>query len=597
MNPMNNLLQLINISFAFFGQALFRELNLKINKSDKIGLVGHNGCGKSTLFALINQKLALDKGEIIKPHSVAIATVEQFVARSLMSMSLVDAICEALPAQDPVSIQWRAQAILLELGFSDQQFDITVSSLSGGQQNLMLLARAFIQDPDLLLLDEPGNHMDIQAMSKLQYFLKFKCRCAFMIISHDQYLLNEVCSKTVFLRNLQCQKFELPFDAAKLKLQAQDEQSQQRLRAEQKEIDRLKNSAKRLAILGRENDNEKLSKKAKSIEKNILKLDVQKTQLVAQSPLNLQMKASMQSALNAKQLMCIDKHSVNIPNSDRPLLFINNLIIKPKDRIALLGINGVGKSSTLDCLRNAYKQQFSMNKESTKSAVIPSEITYNPRVTLGYYDQKLQLLDSEQTRIDWLREHSKGTEDEIKNALIKAGISYVEFERLVNTLSGGEKARMMFLTFTLNQPNFLVLDEPTNHIDLQGKVHLAEQLEESGATLFITSHDRYFLQRIATRWLLIKDGSLVELNNSDIFYDQLLKSENDTVKPDNQTSSKQIILATHKSTIDEGEEQLLERIEILEKKLALEKAQNVKRQKPARQHALQQELTKLWNLV
>ncbi|MFT5708869.1 MAG: ATP-binding cassette subfamily F protein 3 [Oceanospirillaceae bacterium] len=601
MNPMTTLLQLINLGFAFNSQSLFSDLNLNINKNDKIGLVGHNGCGKSSLLALINQKLPLDKGEIRKPHAVTTATVEQFVAPSLLPLSLASAVSSALPTQDPAAIQWRVQSILIELGFNDQQFDIKVQDLSGGQQNLMLLARAFIQEPDLLLLDEPGNHMDILAMTKLQHFLKFNCRCAFMIISHDRYLLNEVCNKTVFLRDGQCQKFELPFDPAKTKLAEQDQQSQQRLEVEQKEITRLKSSAKRLAILGRENDSEKLSRQAKSIEKRALKLDAQKTHLAVQSPLKLQMKSLEKNALHAKKLLSISNCTVNAPNSRKKLLHINELIIKPGERIALLGVNGVGKSSLLELVKKAYHQQFPAQEatpiSSINAEIIDHQITFNPQVTFGYYDQTLQLLDKAQSRIDWLREHSNATEEQIKSALIKAGIHYLEFDRLVNSLSGGEKSRMMFLTFTLNQPNFIVLDEPTNHIDLAGKTQLSQQLEQSGATLFITSHDRYFLEQISTRWLLIQKESVIELSSADIFYQQLLQLENDTTK-----LAKPVLQSTNTDLTGQGaqpmdEGQLLERIEILEKKLALEKAQTLKRQKPALQQALQFELTELWSLM
>ncbi|MEH6445332.1 MAG: ATP-binding cassette domain-containing protein [Oceanospirillaceae bacterium] len=595
---MTILLQLINLSFAFNSQSLFSDLNLNINKNDKIGLVGHNGCGKSSLLALINQKLTLDKGEIRKPHAVTIATVEQFVAPSLLPLSLAAAVSSALTTQEPAAIQWRVQSMLIELGFNDQQFDVAVQALSGGQQNLMLLARAFIQEPDLLLLDEPGNHMDILAMTKLQHFLKFNCRCAFMIISHDRYLLNEVCNKTVFLRDGQCQKFELPFDAAKTKLEEQDQQSRQRLEAEQKEITRLKSSAKRLAILGRENDNEKLSRQAKSIEKRALKLDAQKTQLVAQSALKLQMQSLEKKALHAKKLLSISNCSVNAPNSSKKLLHIDELIIKPGERIALLGINGVGKSSMLELVRRAYHQHFAAQKETlVKADFTHQPITFNPQVTFGYYDQTLQLLDKAQSRIDWLREHADATEPQIKSALIKAGINYLEFDRLVNSLSGGEKSRMMFLIFTLNQPNFIVLDEPTNHIDLAGKAQLSQQLAQSGATLLITSHDRYFLEHIATRWLLIQKGSLVELNSADTFYQQLLQPKNDTAKLANPTLQSLNTEQTGQSVQPIDEEQLLVRIEILEKKLALEKAQTLKRQKPALQQALQLELTELWDLM
>lgn len=579
------LLQLINISFSFNSQPLFKALNLNINKHDKIGLIGHNGCGKSSLLALINQQLTLDQGEIRKPHSVVTATVEQFVPQDLLTMTLLAAVCNAHESQDHSNIQWRAQSILADLGFTQEQLTLLVSSLSGGQQNLMLLARAIIQDPDLLLLDEPGNHMDILAMTKLQQFLAVNCRCAFLIISHDQYLLNNVCNSTVFIRDARCQKFELPFDRARLALEHQDSQSQQRLANAQQEIDRLKASAKRLGILGRENDNAKLSRQAKSIEKRVLKLDSQKTQLTAPSKLRLAMTDN--SRINARQLLSIKQLCITVGSAAKPLLQIEELLIKPGDRIALLGINGVGKSSTLETIKRAYHWQFTEQSSNDNAA-----IRFNPRVKMGYYDQSLQQLEQPISRLEWLAQQTSANEQQIKQALIKSGVDYLACDRLVDSLSGGEKSRMMFLAFTLNQPNLLILDEPTNHIDLAGKAQLVQQLIESAATLLITSHDRYFLEQVANRFLLIDQGKLQEINRSELFYDRLLRPAAPCVKRANSA-----VAATPPNLHSVSEEALLARIEQLEKQLELEQAQSKKRQKPVLQKRLQEELNALWQQI
>ena len=192
------------------------------------------------MLSLIKGDLDLDKGEIRQPNAVSIGIVEQFVAAKLQPMSLLEAVSDALPADEKISAVWRAESQLMGLGFNQEQFAINVHHLSGGQQNLLLMARALLLKPDLLLMDEPGNHMDILAMSQLQQFLRRDCGCAFVIISHDQHLLNNVCTKTVFLRDKQCSKFELPYGLAKVQLQQQELQAKARRLNEEKEICRLK---------------------------------------------------------------------------------------------------------------------------------------------------------------------------------------------------------------------------------------------------------------------------------------------------------------------------------------------------------------------
>ena len=585
---MTALLQLINICFSHGQKNLFSGLNLNINKRDKIGLVGENGCGKTTLLSLIKGDLDLDKGEIRQPNTVAIAVVEQFVPAQLQQISLLEAVSDLLPADEKISARYKAESQLMGLGFNLAQFSIKVRHLSGGQQNLLLIARALLLEPDLLLMDEPGNHMDILAMSQLQQFLRRDCSCAFMIISHDQYLLNNVCTKTVFLRDRQCRQFELAYSPAKLQLQQQDLQAKARRLIEENEICRLTASAKRLAILGREHDNQKLARKAKSMQKRADKLDLNKTACVQASGLKLNLD---NLELRARQMLIIEDYQVMTPDLSSLLLDIEQLIIKPGDRVAFLGINGAGKSSTLESILTAYQQP--------RDASV--KIRFHPKTQMGYYDQELRQLDEDCSRIDWLRKSTEVNEEQLKSALIKAGIHYREFDRCVSQLSGGEKARMMFLAFSLNQPNLLVLDEPTNHIDLQGKQQLTEQLMASGATLLITSHDRFFLQQIVNRWLWIDNGKLREVNNDDVFYQALLEPPQApkqaprlTLRQADQNNPN---LRTDQTTVSDSEELILAKIDFLEKKLQTDKRQKIKHQKIDLQQQWQAELDLLWQSI
>lgn len=583
---MSALLQIIDLSFSRSHQALFSHLNLSVNTGDRIGLVGHNGCGKSTLLSLIRGHQEFDSGEIRKPRGLRIAWVEQFVPTFLEQMTLLDATLNTLDDEEVPLLGWKAENQLLQLGFNQQQFTVPVTGLSGGQQNLLLIARSLLKEPELLLMDEPGNHMDILALNRLEVFLKTQVHCPFVIVSHDQYLLNNVCSKTVFIRDQRTFEFDLPFDAASKQLQIHDQHAANHRQQEEKEIKRLRATAKRLAIWGRENDNEDLSRKAKSIEKRADKLNGEKTELTEGSKLNLQLD---NLALLARQVISLENVEIHTPDNAKKLLSIKHIVIRPGDRVALLGINGVGKSSTLEVIRKKFA-----NNERAENG-----IRFNPRVTLGYYDQGLDSLNTQESRSDWLRANTQGNEHQIKRTLINSGIPFTDFSRKVNSLSGGEKARMMFMQFQIDQPNLMILDEPTNHIDLFGKQQLTDQLIASGASLIITSHDRYFLEKIANRWLWIDNEELQEIGDSQAFYLSVeTRVQHKEVKNEEKLNDATPSLLKVDPNFHQGkEDDILQRIDQLETKLNEDIDRKAKFQKPGLQAKWRQEIESLWNLL
>ena len=573
---MNALIQTINVSFAHGEKALFNNLNLVINAKQKVGLVGHNGCGKSTLFGLITGEVTADSGEVRKLKQLNIGHVDQFVPQPLINCSAIDAVVCAMPEEEREYNRWRAESQLMSLGFNQVQLDQTLHSMSGGQQNLVLIARALTNDPDILLMDEPGNHMDIKAMLTLEKFLTTECQCAVLMISHDAQLLDRVCDKTVFIRDQKCYQFELAYSQAKAALEKMDVDAEKRRQVEEKEINRLQKTAKRLAIWGHQYDNEDLSRKSKSILKRVDKLEAEKTFVTQGSGLKLSL---ADQSLAAKQVLAIDGFSVVTPQA-RELYRIDSISIKPGDRVALLGENGCGKSTLLNLIRQRFKQREDAD----------DNVRFNPRAQLGFYDQELASLAGKESRIDWLRSHTSASEEELKRTLISAGIQYREFEREVGSLSGGEKARLMFMAFSLNQPNFIILDEPTNHIDLQGKEELTEQLMNSGATLLITSHDRQFLDQVANRWFCISAGQLFEITEPDSFYQEILETrtkESLQHKNDGETTSLD----------DSDKDDILQKIEILELKLEQDQKRKLKFQKPKLQQQWKEELEELWRQV
>lgn len=571
---MNTLLNVLDVSFSRGSLLLFENISFSISAGDRVGLVGHNGSGKSTLLSLLSGKEEPDDGEIRMPRGQRVAMVEQFVPPELSQLALTEAVLDVMPAQIRQENRYQADKLLQQLGFSVDQTTLPLHSLSGGQQNLALLARAILLKPELLLMDEPGNHMDVMALAFLQRFLLSGQPIPFLLISHDRDLLNNCCTRTLFLRDESLYAFDLPFDLAVDALAAHDAQAAKTRQTEEKEIKRLQASAKRLALWGKTYDNEDLARKAKSMQKRVERLKQEQTTVSLGSGLALQLQAD---SLRAKSLLTIEDLTIVTPDGEHALLSIAFQHIRPGDRIALLGRNGVGKSTTINRLVSAIGE-------------LDSQVRFNPNVIGGYYDQQLEQFGSSQGRLDWLRDRSEMADEKVKQVMLQNGIAFADLHRSVNTLSGGECARLMFMLFQLKTPNFLILDEPTNHIDIQGREQLEQQLIDSEATLLITSHDRRFIERVANRWWWIHDRKLKELNGLEEFYAVV---EQDVLPEQAVSKTVDINQDRFESAVMTDDDKLM-RIDELERLLREDKARKKKFQKPDRQQLWEQELSSLW---
>jgi ATPase subunit of ABC transporter with duplicated ATPase domains len=517
-----------------------------------------------------------DAGEIRTLQHLRMALVEQFVPASMHALSLRDAVLMNMAEEQRWHEAYQAEALLHQLGFTTEHFSLPVSGLSGGQQNLLLIARAMVQKPQLLLMDEPGNHLDIQAMSQMQQFLA-ETPIAWLMVAHDRALLNAICTRTLFLRDERLYAFDLPYGQAIMQLQQQDAAAEHTRFQEQREIDRLKVSARRLATWGKVYDNEDLARKAKSMAKRIDKLEADRTFVSRGSGLRLSLASS---ALTANQVLYVG-HLAVCAVPEQPLYTIDELILRPGDRVALLGVNGVGKSTTFNLLRDHYEQ----------GQPEPQQVRFHPNVTLGFYDQQLADVHVPVGQLEWLRQHTQRSEDALKQVLIQAGVPFRDFQRPVDQLSGGEKARMMFMRFRLTQPNFLILDEPTNHLDLEGKEQLEAELISSAATLLMTSHDRAFIDRLATRWLWIHQGRLRELTSPAPFYESLLRPQGGA-KPRAKPAAAASAPESEEPLTDQ--DAMLARLDVLEGLLKADLARKPRFQKPALQQQWRGEIERLW---
>lgn len=576
-----SLISVIELSYQAGSKHLFESLSFSIESGDRIGLVGHNGCGKSTLLKLLLGELTLDSGQLHRQRGLKIGLVEQFLAPELEMISAYQAVLDTMPIEEQVIRGYQVDTLLQQLGFDDAILQRPLSTLSGGQKNLVLFARAVIQEPELLLLDEPGNHMDGKAMYFLKRYLSLPDVPSFLMISHDRDLLDSVTQRTLWLRDERCYAFHLPYSQAKDALADQDEAARKTREAEEKEIDKLKSSAKRLATWGQVYDNEDLARKAKSMEKRIDKLEINKTFVTQGSGLSLKVDSEF---LKTKQVFIFENETIASPDG-RPLFRTADLNLRPGDRVALLGMNGSGKSSCIEHLMAVYQREIGEQ----------SATRFNPNVRIGYFDQELEQFNVELGIADWVRQNCSASQEEIRRILIQWGFPYIDHGRRVNVLSGGERARILLLTFMLDQPNLLIMDEPTNHIDLQGKEELESDLTQEGVSLLFTSHDQRFIQNIATRFWWIHDGQLVELHDSDVYFASQ-GSELGSESRDKQLEITQSNVSQGESIDIEtmmDDERILERICELEQLLADDLARKAKRQKPAKQKQWRDELNQL----
>ncbi|WP_374334568.1 ATP-binding cassette domain-containing protein [Leeia sp.] len=566
---MTTLLSALDLHLDTVDGPLFSNLNFTLRLGDRIGLIGHNGCGKSTLLALLAGELSPDRGQLQRAHQCRLQRVEQYLPEHLAPRSCWAVLLDALPDPDA---HWLAEQQLARLGLQDQR-DVPAMDLSGGQHTRLLLGRALLQEPNLLLLDEPSNHLDLPAQLWLEQCL-LDWKGALLLVSHDARLLDNVTRQSWILRDQQLYSFELPCSAARQALQTADDAARVRHAAEQDEIDRLNASSKRMAIWGRDFDNEKLSRRARVMAQRAEQLREEQTFVSRGAPWVLQLSGE---ALPGRQLLMLDQVAVRAAPA-LPVLFRSaEHYVRSGDRIALLGANGCGKSSLLRLL---WQQLQQPTEDST--------IRTHPAARVGYYDQSQQQLRDDASLSDALRPYCSLQDAERRQALIRAGFAYPRHGQQVDTLSGGERARLMFLALSLGSHHLLLLDEPSNHLDLEGKEALAEQLNQFSGALLLVSHDRALIEASCNRFWLIHQGQLVEWSSAEQAWLQLGQHKSASLGSSSAAAS-------HAS--GEEEEALLQTLLTLEARLEADLARKPKQQKPQQQQAWRAEIARLQQLL
>lgn len=581
---MSTLLTAQTLSYDVTSGPLFEGISFTLNKGDKIGLIGTNGCGKSTLLKLLNNELPYFNGDVALSHQCKMARVEQQLPNHLHNKTMLDAVVENLPEDLRLSDEWRGQVLLASMDFDEVYWQKPISTLSGGQHARLLIARALMLEPDVLLLDEPSNHLDLPTLLWLERFL-LEWKGTFVVVSHDQRLLDKVTNCTWIMRDKTLHHFSLNCTQARQALVERDKSDAIRRASEQKEIDRIEKSANRLAIWGRDFDNESFAKKAKSMEKRVQSLKSCQTQLGDIEPWRLRLTGE---SMPANRILELVECAVTPADGAATLFRVLFQQIKSGDHVAIMGKNGCGKSSLLRMLWLNYQ----LTTQQEQGHIVGM---FHPLTRVGYYDQSLNQLNDEDCLIDALYPFFPDSQERRKMALISAGFAYERHEQRVHELSGGERSRLLFVGLTLANYHFLMLDEPTNHLDIDGKEELAETINAFAGGLILVSHDRELIEKSCNRFWYIERDNLKEMDGVEQVHQAMIGQCNSNILKPTQTAARSsepggLSNTVFSSADEQNDEDLLERLFVLEALLEDDLGRKLKRQKPLMQSKWQDEI-------
>lgn len=539
-------IQLSNITLVLGAKRIFENLNWEIQRGQRIGLIGANGAGKSSLFKLIEGEHAPELGGSVTrarlittgylpqqpeldPTLTALDAAMQGnprVAEVHAELEKVEAslsapevygdekklqralekqhkLIEEYHASGGDSYPERVKGILFGLGLAQSELTKPFSVLSGGQKKLIGLARLLLLNPDVLLLDEPDNHLDLPGKMYLEKLIR-EYYGTVVIISHDRYLLDAAVTHIAEIEDGKMTVFEGDYTSYMADKEMRLARQEEMFRAQQVTIKRLEAAIKRLAIWGKVYDNEDLARKSKSMQKRLDKMEKVEKPITERRRMELQLNG-WRGSNKVLELADISK------SFGEKRVFANiNETIWHGERVGLIGANGAGKSVLLRMI---------LGKEMPDMG----EIKIGPSVSIGHYAQEHETLDFNQTVLDAVRYAGEMSESKATAFLLRYLFTYKQVSQKIGELSGGERSRLQLALVVLSGANFLLLDEPTNNLDIASAEVLEQALEDFEGTVLVISHDRYFLDRTVQRLLVIENSQLVEYQGG---YSDYLEKKN-----------------------------------------------------------------------
>ncbi len=525
------------IKKSFGIDIIIENATFSVRENDKIGVVGANGAGKSTLFKIIKGEIERDSGEIYISGNKSIGYMSQFldfrsnvtlweevlkvfndiisVERQIKQLEIKISKLSSSP-QDPVlgrlmktysdlqhkfemsdgfSYESMVRGVLKGLGFTASDYNKKVGLFSGGQKTRIALAKVLLRKHDVLLLDEPTNYLDIESVEWLEDFLK-GYKGILMVISHDRYLLDNLTDRTFEIENGILKEFEGNYSAYTFKKEKEEAQQYKDYENQQKEL------ARQEAIIARfkQYNREKSIKQAESREKMLQRIGRLERPNTAIKKPNFIFEPKKRSGHDVVKLENISK------SFDRLLFKDISFDIHRGEKIALLGPNGIGKTTLLKIIAGRLKPDT-------------GNIRYGASIVPSYYDQEQEDLDDNKMIIDEIWDSSpKLNQANLRNALATFLFKGEDVFKEISVLSGGEKSRLSLLKLMLSKSNFLLLDEPTNHLDMQSREVLEAALTSYTGTVLFISHDRYFLNKVATKIIELGEDSMNVFNGDYSYY-------------------------------------------------------------------------------
>ncbi|MGH9929085.1 MAG: ABC-F family ATP-binding cassette domain-containing protein [Pyrinomonadaceae bacterium] len=492
-----------------FGERLFHNVNFSLGEGDRIGVVGNNGAGKSTLLRCIAGLTEPTEGNILRPKHSRLGFVEQAAPPELVSLTLREAILDAIPTDERDLTEWRVDLVLDGFGAPEDMRERVLSKLSGGWQRLALIARVWVTDPDFLIIDEPTNHLDLLKIMLLETWLKEEVSATpLLIVSHDRRFLDQCTNHTLFLRPGDSRLYAHPFSPARELLFEEDRALDNQKERELKEAQRLRKSAHSLRQIGVNNYSAAALRKSIQIAKRAEKIEDSLPNTHVESARDIRLASR---GTHSKRILSIENLIIRRPDAV-PLFQINHLEIGRGDRVVVLGQNGTGKSQLVHRLRAGFANLDSARAEG---------ITIAPSVVMGYIDQNMSQIPNSDTLRTYVSDIHRSGDQRSMSLLVSAGFPVAQHNERISSLSLGQKARLALLAVRLLEPSFFLMDEPTNHLDIAGQEQLEAEILTHEATALLVSHDRRFVENTGTRFLVVEDSRLFEIDSPEPFYRSL----------------------------------------------------------------------------
>lgn len=519
-NPMIAL-SVSDLSLSFGGREILSHISFAVNEGERLGIVGVNGAGKTSLFRLITGEYTPDSGAVFLARGKTVGLLSQNTAEAGLrgTETLLDHMIAAFPellarereiaaleeelaapgtadaaviaeksraleechrtyaAGGGLEYRARCRAMLLRMGFTEGELSLPVSALSGGQNTRLALSRLLCRAPDILMLDEPTNHLDIDALTWLEEFLS-DYKKTVLLISHDRYFLDRVTTATLHVAHTHARLYPAPYTRAREIEEGERASLEKRYKEQQKEIARIEANIAFQRRCGQEHNFVTIRAKQKQLDR------MEKVTLAPPPPRDIRL--SFREEESTSQDVAQAEH-LCFSFGEKPLLSDVSFLVRRGERVLFLGQNGCGKSTLMKLL---------IGRLTPKSG----KLTLGSHIKLGYYDQENQTLTETNTVFGEVRDaYPSKTDGELRSALALFLFGAEDMEKPVSVLSGGERARLTFAKLILEKVNLLILDEPTNHLDIGSREALEDALRAFEGTVIAVSHDRYFINRVATR--------------------------------------------------------------------------------------------------